>query len=329
MKISRTALLPVGNLLFMALCRVSPSFSALWLRGFIRPVSKLASSISARVPFPLLEVFLLIFIFCASAALLKNLIRCVHLRCMRPLRRTAAGLIRTAAALLTVFVLLWYPACFAAPLPARSVSAEQAEALCRSLIRQLNNADLRFSPVETALGKAVAAASAETGIRIPEGAVKIARYPEWMDFFGLSGLYSPWTAEAIVHPLLAPGMRIFTAVHELMHLTGVADEGLANIRAWEACMRAGGEAAVSANLSALRYAMQALKAADSARWQACVAEMTPLLRNAFSDAGGFSAGDVPPSPSLNALLSLTGLLASSTDYDALVPHAAVAFSPAD
>lgn len=318
-----------GILLFAVLCRISEPFAALWLRGFIQPASRLLASVSARITFPLIEALFFSMAVYAAVVLLRLPIYCLRLRSKSVIQDAFVRLLRPIAAILAGCILMWYPAYFAAPAPQRNLTHAQTEALCRTLIRKLNKSDLRFSPLESALETAVSAASGEAGFPLPSGAVKAARYPEWMDLFGLSGLYSPLTAEAIIHPRIAPGMRIFTAVHELMHLLGVADEGQANIRAWEACRRAGGEAEVSADLSALFYAMQSLRTADPDLWHTCISEMSLELRSAFSAIGGFSPPPAPPSPFLNGILALAGLREATSDYYALVPHLAGAFSLAD
>ena len=77
----------------------------------------------------------------------------------------------------------------------------------------------------------------------------------------------------------------FTAVHELTHLTGIADEGAANLAAWNRCTAAGGPFADSARLWALRYAMGQLHDADPAAWQAVQNKMKDALLRTFLDCG--------------------------------------------
>ena len=120
----------------------------------------------------------------------------------------------------------------------------------------------------------------------------------------LAGVYAPWTGEALYDPAAPTAGQPFTAVHELMHMGGVADEGQANICAYIACRRYGGAFSRSADLWALKYAMDALRAADSAAWEACLARLSAPVREEFFALGGAS-------------LSLGGVAAASSDYGVL------------
>ena len=142
-----------------------------------------------------------------------------------------------------------------------------------------------------------------------------------MGAIGAAGLYSPWTAEAIVDGRASPAARIFTGCHELMHLKGVAGEGAANVAAWTACRRAGGAAADSADLWALRYAMSALREADLAAWRACAGRMDARLREVFEGMNGFVplAEEAP-----SALAKALGVGERASNYGALAVWLAAA-----
>ena len=132
-----------------------------------------------------------------------------------------------------------------------------------------------------------------------------------MRALSLAGLYAPWTGEALYDATAPAAGQPFTAVHELMHMGGVADEGQANIHAYIACQRYGGAFAYSADLWALKYAAEALLALDA---QACAARLSALGDAARRDlsALGLSAAE-PAAPSLlpSAIAQKTG------DYGAL------------
>ena len=172
-------------------------------------------------------------------------------------------------------------------------------------------------------GMAERAASLFLDRPLPAGAVKTARYPEWMTALGISGLYSPWTGEAIVSPLAAPAALTFTACHELMHLAGIADEGQANIAAWSACHRLGGETADSADLWALRYALATLMEADADAWRDCIRRMGTPLREVFGGMNGFSPPSRRASPAMDAVLAIAGLTETAASYDALAAWLAI------
>ena len=296
-------------------CRFVPGFAALWTRGVIRPLSALLSRVSAKAPFPLLEAFALV---CAAWALWGAAalpVRCLRARGLAPLARFAKRLTASALAVVLAYALLWYPAYFAVGPHAHAATAEQVAALCEALIDRLNASALAFPDVEGALREAERAASCLDGTAVPEGAVKAARFPEWMDALGVAGLYSPWTAEAIVDGSASPAALVFTGCHELMHLKGIADEGRANIAAWTACSRAGGAAADSANLWALRYAMSALRKVDPAAWRACAGRMDAHLVEVFAQMNGFSGFAESGDGAVAAMLGIGGAIGS---YDALV-----------
>ena len=103
---------------------------------------------------------------------------------------------------------------------------------------------------------------------------------------GVCGLFSPWTGEAVVDGELAPALLPFTAVHELMHLTGIADEGAANAAAYARCLAAGGPFADSARLWALRYAEVGLREADPRACRAAMERMNGRLRRAYIPLSG-------------------------------------------
>ena len=100
------------------------------------------------------------------------------------------------------------------------------------------------------------------------------------------GLFTPPTGEAIVDPTAPAPLIPFTAVHELMHLGGIADEGAANIAAWERCTAFGGPFADSARLWALRYALGRLNRADEAAWRRVRGNMKDPLTRVFQACGG-------------------------------------------
>lgn len=309
--------------LWMAACRFLPGVAKWWMDAAALPASERLSRLSAHAPFPLLEVAALAAALVMALGLARALWRCARSRCLRPLGRFGRVATGMALALLAGYALMWYPAYFTASADVPAATDAQVAALCEALIERLNGAALSFPTVEGALREAERAACFAGGEAVPAGAVKAARYPEWMRALGAAGLYSPWTAEAIVDGGASPAALIFTGCHELMHLKGIADEGWANIAAWTACRRAGGVAAESADLWALRYAMSALRAADGAAWRACAAQMDDRLFEVFDGMNGF-AGLVRREP--GAVAAMAGIGGASVRYDALVGWLAGGFA---
>jgi len=102
-----------------------------------------------------------------------------------------------------------------------------------------------------------------------------------------------------------------------MHLAGVADEGEANIAAWESCQAAGGAFADSARLWALRYAMGMLCQEDPDAWRQAHEKMEGTLARTFQVCGGEATG------AAQAALGAGMLPLSCGDYAALVSYLVV------
>ena len=320
----RAALIVLLSLLsFMLLCRFSPWLSNGWTALVILPASGLLAGLTARASYPIVEPAAILL---AGWALVP-MFQMITARRLRPLVQSIRRCAAIALTLLAGYALLWYPAYWRAPVETYSAAPEQIQILCETLVDRLNEANLAFSSTRTALQNAARAASLHLGCEVPEGAVKTARHLEWMSALGISGLYSPWTGEAIVSPQVAPAALTFTACHELMHLAGVADEGQANIAAWTACRRLGGEAAVSADLWALRYALAMLMEADAEAWRGCISRMSTSLREVFGSMNGFSPPTRRNSKAMDAVLTIAGLTETTGSYGALAAWLAIDIPP--
>ena len=284
--------------LFALLCRGSAGFAAFTLKRLSRPAMLALNRLTARVPFPLCEPAT----FAAGAIALATLARAALQRAIAPLASWLRGASAAALALAWALALLWLPA-MAQPVEAPPApNADQLEWLCGALIDQLNASPLAFPEPKEALRSAPGAAG------LPGCAVKAARYPEWMRRAGISGMFAPPTGEAVVDALAPEPLIPFTAVHELMHVSGIADEGAANIAAWERCLAAGGPFADSARLWALRYALGQLYRVDPAAWQRVRGNMKDPLARVFRDCGGEA------SPRGGLLSIVPGFARASGDY---------------
>ena len=274
---------PLGIAAFMAVFRAAPVFSALWQAHIARPVLLAMHRATAPLSFPVLEPLAL-----AALAL------CVCRHPMARLRR----LTWIAAAL---FALLWYPAYWGQPaVEYPPADAPALERLCLALIGAESVDPVRPDAWEDRLAEV----SGLNGVT-----VKRARYPEWMRRLGITGLFSPWTGEALIDGALAPELQPFTCVHELMHLRGLADEGAANIAAYRACTDRGGFLARSARLWALRYAVARLRDVDPDACARVTERMEEPVRALCASGLSIQAA--------NPLMRLFGLAAPASDYAAL------------
>ena len=212
--------------LYALLCRCWPGFARAALDGFAAPAMNGLHQLTATVPFPVVEPLAIGL----TAVMLMAVVRAAATFNMKALR----GVARTSAIAIAALILLWGPA-MARPVDAPPTpGAGQLRRLCAQLIETLNRSDL------TAVDAASCLRRAGTVAGMPGRVVKAARYPEWMRACRCAGLFVPLTGEALVDADAPAALVPFTAVHELIHLSGVADEGAANALAWEMCVAAGG-----------------------------------------------------------------------------------------
>ena len=248
-------------LFVLALCACC-AFPAFWRDRLLLPAANAISQLTGRFPIP--------FYALLAAA------------CLLGMRRPR----RVACALTASLLLMWFPAYFAPRAPITAAGEAEVRALCENLIDALNRSQLEFT--DSAIPQAIAAVQADSGCELPEYAVKFGP-ARLLNALGLAGIYVPWTAEALINPNLNAAALPFTAVHELTHRLGIADETQANLAAWKISLRAGGELADSARLWALRYAMAREREADSGKWAALIHRMNASTRERFYQMGGGGA----------------------------------------
>lgn len=273
-----------------------PSFSKFWLRRIILPFSDFLHSLTSALTFPVFEIAAIViliriaFIFFAS---IKNI---MHI----------SKILRLVWLLALSYCLLWYPAYWAEP-PEHNAnpSSEVLAQFCEELILDLNAASLSFPAAEVILNDALQNLS-----QIQRA--KFARYPEWMNYFNIAGFYSPWTGEIIINPQLSSAAMPFTVLHELSHLSGIADEGAANIAAWQICISSEGYFKESAQLWALKYAMHMLSDSNSSATAGLYAQMSATLRHYFQKMGD--------NPATSPRLKWLGLSDHISDYNLLIGY---------
>lgn len=293
----------LAALTVMALSRLSPGFADFLLQRCIAPVSGWASSLTGSVGFPLAELVL-----AAMCALVIGQI----------VFRRGRGLALLLAVLLFWYAVSWYPLYFAPAAYPYPVEAAASPESLRSLCGELAESIHAFGEAEVPEDARTIAWEAVSSLDLPihtTASYKAARYPEWLRAAGLAGIYVPWTFEAVVD--FSGVDMLFTACHELVHLFGVADEGQANIAAWQACMRAGGAFAYSANLWAMRYALPALREMDTQAWNACVLSLSDTARAHLRRIGAFSAKE-DRDDVRQTFFSLNGISDAVGDYDRLI-----------
>lgn len=291
----------LGLALFALACR---AFPGLLLEHVTRPLLMTLHRLTVRVPFPVSEIVTFAVGAIALFTLIAALPRTIAHRQIAPLTRWLRGVGIAAFSIVSLLALTWLPAMLApVDVPPRPDAGPLAW-LCGELIDALNASPLAFPEPSEALRLAPQVAN------LPGCAVKAARYTEWMRAAAISGLFVPPTGEALVDATAPRALIPFTAVHELMHLDGVANEGAANIAAWNRCAEAGGPFADSARLWALRYASGLLRRDDPDAWARLRGNMKDPLAQVFSQCGGEIAPTGKP-------MALPGFSRVRGDYAAL------------
>lgn len=214
--------------LLMLVCALFPGASARVAARVSIPALRALAAFSGRFSFPIIGIFIALALFAAGL--------------FRP---------RIVAALSVIFFLfaaLWFPLQFPRAQPRAQARGEDVFRLCAALVADLNAQGRQAIDVREAL------LTAQHVMRAPAPA-KAARYPEWMRAAKIAGIFLPFTGEALVDATRHPAAIPFTAAHELAHMLGIADEGMANYLAYEKSVAYGGAFAYSAWLWALKYAL--------------------------------------------------------------------------
>jgi hypothetical protein len=156
-----------------------------------------------------------------------------------------------------------------------TVSASALEQLCRRLIVLTNASRRQLTPNEQQplhlpishrqlLTKAPqgfwAVAQKYPALNYSHPAVKSVYIPQLMSFFGVGGIYFPFTGEANVNMDPPDFLLPATVCHEMAHQIGFASEDEANYVAYLACrLNPDPSFGYSGNLMAMKYAMNRLK----------------------------------------------------------------------
>lgn len=248
--------------LFVLIFRIYAEFNhdfAEWYSVTVyHPVSLFLHRISSVVPFSLGEALLLVFLlFCLTGLIL-------FLRSLITKREKFARILAFLQDILCIACLIFafftalsgmnYVRCSFSEtyaLKTEGYTAEQLEELCvwlcdnateeRSKVQQSGaGAQLSASIPETAKKAAAAYAelAADYETLCPDYlTVKPVFFSVFMSYAGITGVYSPFTAEANINDGV-PGFTIpFTMCHELTHLQGYMQEEEANFLAFLACMK--------------------------------------------------------------------------------------------
>lgn len=117
---------------------------------------------------------------------------------------------------------------------------------------------------------------------------KFSIFSWFMRYFGVSGYYNPFTAEAQI-TRLSPDVSVpFTMAHEQAHQMGYAPEFEANYIGFLTCVQSNDPALLySANYRALKYVLNAIYPEDSSFVQNKVLEFSPGMKRDYESEKQF------------------------------------------
>ncbi len=111
---------------------------------------------------------------------------------------------------------------------------------CNSLRAQFEVADLELSAGPGGVDPRIAEGYERLGARVPilnsgQPLLRRAFLSPALSAMGISGVYSPFTAEAHLNKQIVPWLQPFVSAHEIDHFKGFAREDEANFIAWQVC----------------------------------------------------------------------------------------------
>ncbi len=232
------------------------------------------TTISNLLPFAWIDVFLVI----AVVLTLRRLVLLVALgkreRVWTALSEGGRRLIRSVAAVVILFLLMWGLNYRRVPLEA-SLPDHAAPAVgdLREVVVAANAIAARTrpraagaprvddvvaalrAPMNTALARLQRPTLGVPGR--PKSSIILTPFFTWA---GVNGMVDPLALEILVHPDLLPFERGMSVAHEWAHLSGAADEAEASAIGWLACMNGPPELAYSASVFLIVEAGNALPA---------------------------------------------------------------------
>lgn len=252
-------------------------------------------SLSALAPLPLGQTFLLLIVAGAALRSVGGVLRVLAGR--RSLRNLLAHgvsrVLRGAGLLYAFFLLSWgfnharAPYAQHAGLSLDAVQTADLDGLlvdlterCNSLRAQFEDGDLALRAGSGGVDARIAAGYARLATRIPalrsgKPILRRAFLSPALSALGISGIYSPFTAEAHINEQIVPWLQPFVSAHEIAHFKGFAREDEANFIAWQVCENSQDPAVrYSGNLVALIHVASSLASVDAERAQEQLANLT-------------------------------------------------------
>ncbi len=261
-----------------------PVVERFYSTGVYPPFQQLVTSGSNLVPFPLLDVALVVLPIVWIGAIARGVSRSP--RRLAAAARWAWRTAVVAAGVYLVFLFGWGFNYRRVPLErklgydARAVTSDAARNAARLATSRLNGlfSNAHAAPtnvwVDPTLPAAFATATRElgaSGTTVP-GRPKKTLLNFYFRPAGVAGMTDPFFLETLVESDLLAVERPFVVAHEWSHLAGFADEGEANFAGWLTCVRGGAPAQYSGWLFLFGELVNSVPRADRAALMASLAE---------------------------------------------------------
>lgn len=285
--------------LITAVVSASSRFSA-WIADAVSlPFGRLIGQASDLISFPLFECLILLLGAAGLIFLIRALKGALTSRALRPVGRFLLHSLTAVAVLLLSYSILWSPLYNMPSASAEDTggyTTEELSEVCQGLISRANTLSaatrrsegrflLPYSK-QTALTRVSSAYRALETVDAEVRTPKLLRYSELFRAFHIAGLYAPWTGEALVSASEPDITLPFTASHEAAHSLGIAKEDEANFMAYLACMQGDIAFRYSGTMSALRYAMNDLRAKNPVEWNRIIQQMNEAVHRDFYSMNG-------------------------------------------
>ena len=242
--------------LLVTLARNNPEKTARVFAPFSRTVSAFLSRLFSFTSLPISEFLFYLLILFSTITLVRAIILMFRRKSMYILLSWVSTAVLTSASLLFLFFGLWGLNYFTPPLtasPIAETNEQSVELLYQTAVwlRDEMNVLAELTPRDengvcdaggfvvlaprAALGYNALAEKSELYIRDPAPPKRMA-FPTLLARLGISGIYVPFTGEAIVDTDALDAHLPFTICHELAHRMGRGPEEEANYYAFLACV---------------------------------------------------------------------------------------------
>ncbi|MDR0325242.1 MAG: DUF3810 domain-containing protein [Oscillospiraceae bacterium] len=258
LSVTLSAALLIAAVLLTAAVRHSGAFAQSVYLPFSRAVSGLLGTLFSFSSYTVAEALLVTAAAALAGCLIRSVVHTVRERSAMPLLLWLSGVVLSASGIYFLFILLWGGTYHAPKLESRlglRTGPQEEEMLFQTASRHLEDVLLYAELVpRNADGEAGAGGFSALA---PESARAMkslmARYPELfgkaavsppkrafsypvLGMLGISGIYVPFTGEAVVNTISTDPFLPSVMCHELAHRLGFAPEEDANLVAYLACM---------------------------------------------------------------------------------------------